>query len=534
MHMRRISLLCAAGAVLAAAGCQDLEVTNPNDPEIGTVLANGDALQAYLAGNFRNLWSTLQGVRPGFPATTAADQLSGVTTSYANPELSNEPRVELPNNNNVTVTRNVHREMWLDLYRTISISNDVLRAMDGNPQLQVGVGNADAPRARAYAKFLQGVAHGYVAMYYDQGWIIDEKVALPADVSQFGTAVPLQPREAVLAASVAQLKEAIALSQTSFTLPTTWVPGTAINNVELARLANTYIARFTVYAARRPSERKATPWATVLQHLDAGIAPEAESNAVRHDFAPVADPAASFASAFKQNAQTESLLRADYKLIGPADTTGAYQAWIAKTPATRTPFIVFTPDKRIAARDSTNGTYFSFRRVQSFASTLGTYHQSFYFLNRFNNASGSARSWETGPQPVVTRAELDLIRAEAYLNTGDPARAAELINRTRVRNGGLPPVTAAGVPAGRACVPRTQRGDCGSLFDALRYEKRMETAGVEGSTAYWDARGWGTLLVGTPVHFPVPWRELELIGAPLYTFGGGGPGSVTAADTIPQ
>lgn len=534
MHMRRFPLLCAAGAVLAAAGCQDLEVTNPNDPEIGTVLANGDALQAYLAGNFRNLWIVLQGSRPNWPASTAADQLSAVTTSFANPELSNEPRVELPNNNNVTVTRNVHREMWLDLYRTISISNDVLRAMDENPGLAVGVGNADAPRARAYAKFLQGVAHGYVAMYYDQGWIIDEKVALPADVSQFGTAVPLQPREAVLAASIAQLKEAIALSQTSFTLPNTWVPGVAINNAELARLANTYIARFTVYAARRPTERRAVPWATVLTHLDAGIAPEATTNAARHDFAPVADPAQSFASSFKQSAQTESSMRADYKLVGPADTTGAYQNWIRRAPASRTPFIVFTPDKRIAARDSTNGTYFTFRRVQSFASTLGTYHQSFYVLNRFNAAAGNARSWETGPQPVITRAELDLIRAEAYLNTGNAARAAELINRTRVANGGLPPVTAAGVPEARSCVPRTQLGACGSLFDALRYEKRIETAGIEGSVAYWDARGWGTLLIGTPVHFPVPWRELELIGVPLYTFGGGGPGSVTAADTIPQ
>ncbi len=532
--MKRLSFLCVAGAVLAAGGCQDLDVTNPNEPEIETVLANGDALQAFLAGNFRNLWSTLQGSRPGWPASTAADQLSAVTTSFANPELSNEPRVALPNDNNVTVTRNVHREMWLDLYRTISISNDVLRAMQNDPQLMVGNNNADAPRARAYAKFLQGVAHGYVAMYYDQGWVIDESVALPADVSQFGTAVPLRPREEVLAASVAQLKEAIALSQTRFTLPTSWVPGLAIDNVELAKLANTYIARFTVYAARRPAERRAVPWATVLQHLDAGIAPEAESDASRHDFAPVADPAASFASTFKQNAQTESSMRADYKLIGPADTTGAYQQWIRRPAASRTPFVVLTPDKRIAARDSANGTYFSFRRVQSFASTLGTYHQSFYFLNRFNAAAGNARSWETGPQPVVTRAELDLIRAEAYLNLGNPDRAAGLVNRTRVRNGGLPPVTAAGVPEARSCVPRTQAGACGSLFDALRYEKRIETAGVEGSVAYWDARGWGTLLIGTPVHFPVPWRELELIGAPLYTFGGSGAGSVTAADTIAQ
>lgn len=532
--MKRLMILCAAGAVLAAGACQDLDVRNPNEPEIETVLRNGDALQAYLAGNFRNLWSTLQGSRPNWPASTSADQLSAVTTSFANPELSNEPRVALPNNNSVTFSRNVHRETWLDLYRTISISNDVLRAMNDDPGLQVGINNADATRARAYAKFLQGVAHGYVAMYYDQGWVIDENVDLPSDVSEFGQVVKLQPHDAVLAASIAQLKEVVALSQNRFTLPNTWVPGLAIDNVELAKLANTYIARFMVYSARRPSERKAVAWATVLQHLNAGIAPEAESDATRHDFAPVADPAASFTSLFKQNAQTESSMRADYKLVGPADTSGAYQAWIRRAPASRTPFVVFTPDKRIAARDSANGTYFSFRRVQSFSSTLGTYHQSFYFLNRFNNAAGTARSWESGPQPVVTRAELDLIRAEAYLNLGDRDRAAGLVNRTRVRNGGLPPVTAAGVPEARSCVPRTQLGACGSLFDALRYEKRIETAGVEGSVAYWDARGWGTLLINTPVHFPVPWRDLELIGVPLYTFGGGGPGSVTAADTIPQ
>ncbi len=237
----------------------------------------------------------------------------------------------------------------------------------------------------------------------------------------------------------------------------------------------------------------------------------------------MADPAASFPSVFKQNAQTESSMRADYKLIGPADTTGAYQNWISRPAASRTPFIVFTPDKRIAARDSTNGTYFSFRRVQSFASTLGTYHQSFYFLNRFNNASGSARSWETGPQPVVTRAELDLIRAEAYLNTGNPARAAELINRTRVPTAG-----SAGdrgrVPEARPASP----GRSGAPAVALRRAALREAhrdRGRGGEHRVLGRARLGTLLIGTPVHFPVPWRELELIGAPLYTSAGAGRGA---------
>jgi hypothetical protein len=63
-------------------------------------------------------------------------------------------------------------------------------------------------------------------------------------------------------------------------------------------------------------------------------------------------------------------------------------------------------------------------------------------------------------------------------------------------------------------------GGCGSLWDALVYEKNLEMAGVEGALLWWDARGWGTLQEGTPMHFPVPGEELENLGLPNYTFGG--------------
>jgi len=115
---------------------------------------------------------------------------------------------------------------------------------------------------------------------------------------------------------------------------------------------------------------------------------------------------------------------------------------------------------------------------------------------------------------------------EAEIRLGNPAAAAALINKTRVGNGELPPVTAAGVPPGPGCVPKRYDGACGSLFDALMYEKRIETYGT--AIAYFDLRGWGCLLEGTPTQLPPPGRQLDLLGKVNYTYGGS-PGAVGSA-----
>jgi hypothetical protein len=78
-------------------------------------------------------------------------------------------------------------------------------------------------------------------------------------------------------------------------------------------------------------------------------------------------------------------------------------------------------------------------------------------------------------------------------------------------------------------VPRKTTGACGSLWDALRYEKRIEGAGVDGQVAFWDARGWNTLTENSFIMFPIPGRELEIQQLPIYTYGGGGPGSAPKA-----
>ncbi|HET9011638.1 MAG TPA: hypothetical protein VFN38_07460, partial [Gemmatimonadaceae bacterium] len=71
-------------------------------------------------------------------------------------------------------------------------------------------------------------------------------------------------------------------------------------------------------------------------------------------------------------------------------------------------------------------------------------------------------------------------------------------------------------PGGGAtsCVPRTPTGaggalECGTLFEAMKWEKRIET--IFSGYAQWfqDSRGWGDLPVGTPTMWPVPFQEMD-------------------------
>lgn len=109
--------------------------------------------------------------------------------------------------------------------------------------------------------------------------------------------------------------------------------------------------------------------------------------------------------------------------------------------------------------------------------------------------------------------EMDLTIAEGLLRTGGSKQTvADLINKTRVTRGKLPPISAS--------------ESTDELTKWLRYEKLIETMSTGGGLQWFDRRGWGELVPGTLLHFPIPARELQLLGLSVYTFGGvGNPGS---------
>jgi len=264
-------------------------------------------------------------------------------------------------------------------------------------------------------------------------------------------------------------------------------------------------------------------WSTVLSHIDAGIT---------DDFGIMLDNT-NWGDGIKRYVPRYDWFRADYKTVGPADNSGGYQAWLATPPADRTDFDMDALDKRVQdGATGDDGTDFFYRKSQNFRADRGTYHYSRYGNLRFMYIRKTNIGWD----PLMTTSEMDLLKAEALIRSGQNAAAADLINKTRVARGGLPPADASGV-SGSDCIPKKLRdpaGGCANLWETLIYEKRINEFIVAPGLAYWDARGWdlprgsGTsfLLEGTPYHMPIPARELETLGLPFYTFGGvGGEGA---------
>jgi hypothetical protein len=254
-------------------------------------------------------------------------------------------------------------------------------------------------------------------------------------------------------------------------------------------------------------------WAAVLARLD---------STVTRDFGLIADPAvAGTASTYITNSFAQSTLRLSTRYVGPADTSGAYQQWLNRTVATRNSIQIFTPDRRIS-NTTLPVPMTGVGRINRVTSTMSSAANGAYLTSQYRHVRYLNAAADSGSRtfvPVISVQEMQFIRAEALWRLGRGAEAAAIINPTRVA-AGLRPVDANGPPAGRDCVPRRDDGSCGTLFDAIQYEKRMELFPYDGYTHYLDARGWGRLLPGTPLHIPVVGRELITRGFPWYTFGG--------------
>ena len=508
---------------LAVAGCQDLAITNPNLPDKNRANLQPTATEAFVAGAFRTWWPVAgHDDYPSWAFSTMAREITSGFADFGQLELSAEPRSGW-NNSPLNARNNVNETPWFELYRTMSTVNDALRAIDSG---LVIVDDERTLRAQAAGKFIQGISTGYLGLYFDQAVIVDESQELdPDNVVE----LPFSPYPEVIEAAIAQLDSAISLAESGdFELPESAWLFQELTNDQLVQLANSYVARLMVYQARTPAQRAAVDWAEVERRIDAGIT----KAGAEFDFAPVAQQDVFFddwkrlVARLRTTGRPSDFGRPSYWLLGPADTTDRFKNWVATEVADRLAFQIVTPDRRIqgsATNPAVAGKYVGYNQNDIFTASRGTYRFSHYYFLRY----GTGTSWQTGPQPEMLRSEMDLLKAEALIRQNRAAEAVPLINKTRVAIGELPPVTIDGPPDNDACVPKKLNGTCGSLWDALRYEKKMEGLGVTGVIAFFDARGWGELPEFTPVHFPVPGRELENFGMQNYTFGG--PGGVDAA-----
>jgi hypothetical protein len=537
------SVLLAGVATLSLAACStDLAVTNPNNADITRALARPSDVENLLAGGFNQVVNnTTGGSNDNLNASyqvMSHENYTGLANFNMGPRagLPRTPILNFPNNPGSASVSNDFNGLSR-LARSTTIALERL----GTTGFTLGTPAQDL-RARAYGRFVLGLALGNLALSYDSSAVVVPGAdAVPALVGY----------DSVMKAAIKSLDDALADASNpaaagtgGFPLPATWM-NLATGNVsadQFQRIIRSYRARFRAEVARTPAERQAVNWAQVLTDAQNGITADLEI---------AMNPAAGWTQAWV----IQHYVGANWHvmtpmIIGMADSTGAdYQAWLNQPLLNRSPFLIRTVDKRFpsgetraAQQASSNGgtsgsvlpagMYFRNRvNANDGAAADGTWGFSWYDHARFQAFQNTAR---IGTFPHMVMPEMWGLIAEAAIRTGNFALAAQNIDRTRVSRGGLPSVAGitdlnTPVPGGNACVPRvpvfsggnfTTR--CGNILEAMKWEKRMEMAYISYGAWYFDMRGWGDLPEGTPIHFPVPWQERDVRVQPYNNMGGVG------------
>ena len=554
--MRKLSFL-TVGAALLFAGCKaDLGVDNFNNPDINRALARPGDVESFILNSYAQMQQASFGVNGSImPSlqTMAFENASGLANWGLGPR-SALPRAGIANTRgNPYEVENVVQ--YSRLPRAARVAANGVVALR-KPGFTIGSVASDQ-RALAFAYLVMGTANGNLALVYDS-----VSVVTPEDDISQGAPAPLFGYQQGMVVALKQLDSAIAIAggAPAFTLPSSAIKGNAFTNAQVIQLAHGWKARLRAGVARTPTERAAVDWDAVIAD---GAAALPKDLIILSSAAANAPTGEVWTTATAQHELYDTWSQQTPMIVGFADSvrTGGtacaggdcFDAWLATSLNSRYRFLIRSADQRFpsgdtrAAQQTSSGAgnfpsparpnlYFKNRRPTD--PTGEAWAVSFYDFYRFQDF------WNTNntPMPVMTRAEIDLLMAEGYIRKGDFVNAMAKINITRVGNGKLPAltgITSLTDPIGITgnCVPRVPQAPsfttaaCGNIMEALKWEKRLETEMTHLGAWFIDSRAWGDLPEGTPLHFPVPFQEMDARKKAAYNLGGVGGTDAAAKGT---
>jgi len=458
-----------------------LDVENPNNPDFKKVYASGADILNVTSGLYNIVYNgenAAGGVKPMM--ATAADNVSCSYGNFGMRDLSFEPR----NNawdNSATYSNNVQTNYtYNQMYAAINTANLVIKAIDGGVQIS---GGADNNKVKAFARFIQGVAYGNLALIFDKSFIVDESKTVESKLSQ------ASGYQLVADAAVKYLDEAILLSNNAFVIPASWMgTGADYSNIEFKKLCNTMAARILAYTPRNKTQLAAVNWAKVKTYADAGIT---------SDFSIVMDGAVKWYDEAGDYLTYNGWGVTDMYVVNMMDPVTQPAHWDDSASFPYPPQSTNPSDKRLLS---------DFEYVPSnwLSPARGYYHFSSYRSKRYDDVYVAA----IGPKPVVMLAENDMLRAEArlYSSTPDLGGAVSIINAgTRVTRGQMTPVAPV----------------LNDLVKAIHHERNVEMYTTGVGLQFYEMRKLNLLQKGTPLHFPIPAKLLQTLGeaTPYYTFG---------------
>lgn len=585
MRMHTVVRGLAGLAFLVTAGCDSLEVTNPNDPDAERALSDPKGVEALAAGAMQTWFNAYNGLRS---AGVLNAQARTYSSSWNNGWLNYHSSVDIAPSDTQTspdtwtrnsrpwandptaTTRTSIDAFWSGgadetgsvrpgFYSALAAANNALRAIRQNNLIITNESNTR--RTEAIALFMQGASLMMFALNYDEAYIVDETTNL--DTLK---ATDRVHRSVVRDFAVAKLIEAAAVANANvFTTDPSWTNGNAYTNVQIAQIANTMAAMTLAWYPRDDTEAAAVPAATWTQ-----VASLASQGMNGFDFDFRNDGGIAWLSEVNGWFQLIDLGRLSTRVayfLDPTTQVDPYRLGVGSVQPN-------SPDQRVGdgsygdadladamgtvPRTSNGGTDFAWTaQGEVFRPDRGFYHQSNMAHIRYdlsgNQSCDDIWCWY-GVGKTLAAQQNDLIHAEALLRLGGAGNlvaAAALIDRTRVSRGGLSSaallVGNLGSPNDGPCMATgvlARTGGACTLWSLLLYEYEIELLGLGAAPFYnqrhlpvlvataWARIGSGIyngpryiqgLIPGTPREMPVPAKELGINNEPVYTYGGTNP-----------
>ncbi len=461
-------------------GCvKKLDVENLNDPDIEDIYSDPESVYG-VAGSLFYSWYINAQTHSWSPLMSMMVMADQGTSSWLNSgmkDLSSEPRTQLNNSESYTYAY-IFENYWENTYSVLNTSNDILKVIHNGMEVGTIDANgkgADTKMVEAVSYFIQGLSIGHIGLVYDKGFIITDETKDPALETT-------QSYENLIAAAVASLEKCIAVSNAnSFIVPSTWINGKEYTNADLSKLAHSYIARLLVYKSRNATQNNVTDWGAVLHHAELGVT---------SDFQIYMDNVNWKHWVFHYTYERENWVMVDARIIHMMDNNYPWHINSGANPG------------QASSSDARLGTDFVYTSTCSFKPERGYYHFSYYLYKRIPYTF-STPDWF----PEIYVNEISLLKAEAYAQMGQLDQAITLINNgSRTSRGQLPALSTTSTKE--------------EVLKAIFYERDLEFFVSGFGIGFFDMRRRNMLQKGTLLHFPMPSKELNVLGLPIYTFGG--------------
>ncbi|MEJ2217508.1 MAG: hypothetical protein P8099_12930 [Gemmatimonadota bacterium] len=535
--MRNKGKFLIAGALallIGAAGCADLNVTNPNAPDASRALKTAGDVQSLISGAF-NSWFDGEYSYSG-PGLFLSNQSFQHVAPWANAGMVFYSWIPRP-----AVVNDVADQFygnfswpWTYNYRALSAVANGLSTMQDNPDIASTLGSESTQAVKAFAKFVQGMATASVAVLYDQGVVLDETTQL-VDASGAPQPQTPVPYTTLMDTAMSYFNEALNLATAgpSFSIPSGWVSADAdIDDTTFVKVIHSMKARYMAAVARTPSERQGLDWNAIISEIN---------NGVTEDWVLDEDPHNGWYNAVVDYGTYPGWQMMPYYIAGMADQSGNYQTWLNTPLASKAAIIngqnivIETPDLRfpqgttVDSQEVNPGTKFRIPNPDTAADDWNIdqvwahperqqWRWSYYWASEYEPYT----YWVDFHHAEIRASAQQLLKAEGEYYLGNLSQAADIINVTRT-DAGLNATDASGTNS--SCVPKLPDGSCGDLWEMLKWERRMNSrmTGLYDAPWYFDDRGWGDLFEGTQLEFPVPCQQLQLMDLlPCYTFGSPG------------